>query len=276
MRRERNALAIPKGKTFCCLCGGAPITVVVISPLSKVCLDERCVQRIMGAAYDGGPRKETHDAHRSTDQTRGILAPRVAPAAPPASPPDLARTLRTIALSHYLTQRTRTRAGVRGQGKTHLGYLTAWRFWVLQHGRLRGIGHQVVWPQGTPLAAVCLADMRHKKSTPFPVWHCTCGIHGGLPHSLNAIIGQPHPNWWDERLVLGTVALWGRVVTHQDGYRAEFGYPVQLFAEFRGSSSFLALHPRTAAALRKRYGVLIGTPEEAVFRLRNESPLVPV
>ena len=57
-------------------------------------------------------------------------------------------------------------------------------------------------------------------------WHeapdpdCTCGLHG--THGLEVLRKTRCP------AVLGRVALWGRVIEHEHGYRARFAYPQRL------------------------------------------------
>ena len=51
--------------------------------------------------------------------------------------------------------------------------------------------------------------------------------------------------------VAGRVALWGRVIEHDHGYRAQYGYPLALWlAPTPGATS-----ARTVRALAARYGV---------------------
>ncbi len=56
----------------------------------------------------------------------------------------------------------------------------------------------------------------------------------------------------DDRLCVGRVLLWGRVVEHERGYRAEAAYPADAVAP----------DPETAAALERRYGVPVASATE--------------
>ena len=49
---------------------------------------------------------------------------------------------------------------------------------------------------------------------------CTCGLHG--THDLDPLRRTRCP------AVLGRVALWGRVIEHELGFRARYGYPQRL------------------------------------------------
>ncbi len=75
------------------------------------------------------------------------------------------------------------------------------------------------WPAREPLRAACLRGEAHG---PAPALPCRCGIYAWRdPGSLE--VGR-----WARGSVLGTVALWGRVVEHDRGYRAELAYPQRL------------------------------------------------
>ncbi len=53
---------------------------------------------------------------------------------------------------------------------------------------------------------------------------CRCGIHAFRTERLAWHQPPPAPPWhslWGDWAVLGEVALWGKVVEHEDGYRAE-------------------------------------------------------
>ena len=56
--------------------------------------------------------------------------------------------------------------------------------------------------------------------TGFPSLECSCGLHA--THGLDALRHSRDP------AVLGTVAMWGRIVEHTAGYRAELAYPQRL------------------------------------------------
>ena len=54
--------------------------------------------------------------------------------------------------------------------------------------------------------------------------HCCCGIHAFRTERLAWQKLPPAPPWhavWGDWALLGEVALWGKVVEHEDGYRAE-------------------------------------------------------
>lgn len=275
MQSIRNKISLPRGTTCCHLCGGTPVTVVVVAKIGTACLDEPCVARIMGLAYDGGPqKKEQHDENRETGQARGVLASRSAIAAPP-KPSDL-----TSAIRAYIPGLSgeRERASTRiVDGGTKLGHIIAWRAWRWDRGQLRGAGIREVWVERQAPEAICYPTKdtpshghKHKAGAKVPMWLCACGYHALKPGPFKDFLRVAmQADWKGTRVIIGTVALWGRVVTHQDGYRAQFAYPIQCFAELRDGK----LRPvpwQTTQALKRRYGVLIGSPEEAAGLLQTK------
>lgn len=263
---NRNIIKAPRKRSRCNLCGGQPIAVTVVSQISAVCLDEPCVAKVMGSAYDGGPPKkeDNHDTHRPTHQAGGVLAHLITTGPPPRAP-----SLREAVYSAYrpcgkpghqspADERARPRLADK---VTHLGWLTAWRLWVLRRSTLLTLVEKEAWLGRKPFHAVCI-QMVHKTTTPFPVWRCSCGIHASTPDSLKLQIDQPHPAWQGETLVLGTVALWGNVIRHRQGYRAQYAYPLCLYAEWAGRN-FRPLDKGVSKRLTRRYGVEISTPEAA-------------
>lgn len=102
--------------------------------------------------------------------------------------------------------------------------LVAWRYWQVAPvtSRLRSVSHRRFdWVPGRALRAACVGG-----GHPAPAEGCSCGVHGSRDldtlraHGLCLAPRQP--------LVVGEVALWGRVVPDGDGWRAEWGYPRSL------------------------------------------------
>ena len=100
--------------------------------------------------------------------------------------------------------------------------VTGWRYWQLEPGGwLRSVSHRrFQWPPGRPLRAGCIGGGHAA-----PAEGCSCGVHGSpdlealRDHGL--CLGP-------EVLVVGQVALWGRVVSDEHGLRGEHGYPASL------------------------------------------------
>jgi len=99
----------------------------------------------------------------------------------------------------------------------------AWRTWTLAGSSdgsevrlLPLFGERRPWPLQVPARGSCSRRGRH----PVPGLDCTCGLYA--THGLEALRRSRDP------AVLGTVALWGRIVEHAAGYRAEYAYPQRL------------------------------------------------
>ena len=127
--------------------------------------------------------------------------------------------------------------------------ITAYRvFNVFENGLLAGSAFVEPWPPYEPFVARCGAvsyegageHVRDGRFMSAPVYGCNCGIHAvktpeaalerlrmdrrartlGLPH-----LAPPAGYAW------GAVKIWGRVIEHESGYRAEFAYPSNLHCD---------------------------------------------
>jgi hypothetical protein len=140
------------------------------------------------------------------------------------------------------------------------GPIRAWRMWS-EHGdhqipRLYSIGiGSLPWPPGVPLQAQCLRQaierhaLSHDAAAPAP--GCTCGIWALKTAPTQGIVGE--------------VALWGRVIEHAIGYRAEYAYPIRLL--WRAPAPMPGFprptgELRRLAALAEVYGVPLTVEEE--------------
>jgi hypothetical protein len=91
--------------------------------------------------------------------------------------------------------------------------------------------HQVVWPSGEPLRAVCnCMGVVDGHDPPGLGPGGECGIYAVRAEELTR-------RWsWFTRVptvatvgkAVGRVQLWGRVVQYEHGYKAEFAYPADL------------------------------------------------
>ena len=99
------------------------------------------------------------------------------------------------------------------------GPLYGYRNWTLREdGLLYSLNDGLAWTPGRITAAVC------RKGHPAPVRGCSCGFYAYRSPTQNA---------------QSRVALWGRVVGHRLGYRAEFAYPIELVVADRVEQSWL-------------------------------------
>ncbi len=80
--------------------------------------------------------------------------------------------------------------------------------------------HEFEWPPGRVLKAVCV-EVGH----PAPAERCNCGVYANP--ELEAL-RQHGLCLAPEAIVLGQVALWGKVVVDEPSYRGEFAYPARL------------------------------------------------
>jgi hypothetical protein len=104
--------------------------------------------------------------------------------------------------------------------------LIGWRVWCVVETRagllLASVIHDHVWPVGRETVAACL----HGHAAPNA--DCACGIHAAREPAavLSYLHGRDEPS--TVARVLGRVRLWGRVVEHEGGWRAERAYPLDL------------------------------------------------
>lgn len=130
--------------------------------------------------------------------------------------------------------------------------VVGWRYWhlgldpvVLGSITQRGF----TWKPGQPIRARCVSSGHNA-----PAPGCACGVYAGADlaglreHGLCLPVGG---------LVLGEVALWGLVLTEEDGHRGELGYPRRLsVVEETVEPDALA---GVVDALCDRYGVPVDT-----------------
>jgi len=132
-----------------------------------------------------------------------------------------------------------------------IGPLQAYRSWRVEwQGTLPVLGslfRSTVWPPTGPLRATCekrpgsLVEWFRRRfrrpieSHSVPDWNCECGVYGlaDLKHDESLEIS---PQFYQrgplDRVVrvVGVAQLWGRVVQHEHGYRAEYARPLTLLA----------------------------------------------
>jgi hypothetical protein len=139
--------------------------------------------------------------------------------------------------------------------------LLGWRLWRIAHGgsevRLTSPFYRTTWPPSEPLLARCahLPVWRRRRRHHVPEEDCTCGIYAASLEVLEHEI--PGASLWGwPRLAIGRVALWGRVVQTERGWRGEMAYPERLFVILApGGDRDKAT--RIAEGL-ERYGVEVG------------------
>ena len=142
----------------------------------------------------------------------------------------------------------------------YAGALIGWRVWcVFRRGdelRLASVIADDVWPSGSALVASCRAHElpssrlvrpdRSRHGAPHEA--CTCGIYAARDAAAVWTYLRGRDDADTVARVLGRVLLWGRVVEHESGWRAERAYPLELHT---GDAALLRrLHSRIAAPVR--------------------------
>lgn len=137
-------------------------------------------------------------------------------------------------------------------GALYPSTLTGWRSWrVVELDGARHLTSTVahdVWEPRRRFAAICRGRDDVGSGERSPTAPCAdhgCGIYA-RKHRLPATYVTTGP-----RAVVGLVALWGRVIEHEHGYRARFGYPVA-FVE-----PSLERERRLVRELAARYGAAL-------------------
>jgi hypothetical protein len=125
-----------------------------------------------------------------------------------------------------------------------------WRAWVVMETaaglRLGSILHDEVWAPGTTALAACRRhdDLFAEPLAPHgtPGLECGCGFHAARDpvDALSYLRGR------DEAAtvcrILGEVALWGRLVETEAGWRAGAAYPVRLYVDDPAVAQALAVY----------------------------------
>lgn len=111
-----------------------------------------------------------------------------------------------------------------------------------------------VWPVRMMMAGSCAYSEPHEvpcteatwvgfDGIKIPILRCRCGIYATKSLVINSWLGRIN-----DRFVYGRVALWGKVVEHTTGYRAQYAYPVSI----------------SDRALADLYGVSVEHPVEQI------------
>jgi len=104
-------------------------------------------------------------------------------------------------------------------------YITAWRGWrVLLVGSktvlLQSANHETLWPPGEALSALSAPSQRGQ-----------AGIYGFRVDTTDLRVQkEARKHDYPNCTVWGTVALWGTCIEHARGYRAQYAYPLSLWA----------------------------------------------
>jgi hypothetical protein len=111
--------------------------------------------------------------------------------------------------------------------------ITAWRAWKVSGTKLHALGMSGCWEPKKIMSASCQKGGSYDPCIGYytliqhesPQRDCSCGIWAfkTLDNLVSAVQGSYQTR------VLGQVSLWGRVIETENGYRAQFGYPKELW-----------------------------------------------
>lgn len=136
----------------------------------------------------------------------------------------------------------------------HIYAVRVWRLYGKEKPVLCSRFRQILWPSKTALRSESRFNACAKSRDILETnWHpcippnrnCTCGIYAGKPSWTHQDLSLETLRSWawlsprhyldldvehdlNERTIAGVVALWGKIVEHSLGYRAEYAYPVEL------------------------------------------------
>lgn len=103
-----------------------------------------------------------------------------------------------------------------------------WRAWHVRDGQLYPLIKNTLPLPKEAVAATCLEKLHSEAETPH--LDCMCGFHAAKdPRELIGWIWRgrlmkPEP------VVIGRVALWGRIIEGTQGFRSQYVYPTALYA----------------------------------------------
>ena len=104
----------------------------------------------------------------------------------------------------------------------YISPVVGYRVWQWDDAGIRSLNGER-WHPGKPLAAGCKAASRHAElvrgTHDTPQAGCTCGVYA------TKSFDHLHRTGYDLRGICGAVWLWGTVVEHKFGWRAQFAYP---------------------------------------------------
>ena len=115
--------------------------------------------------------------------------------------------------------------------------MLGWRVWHVEERGITSITRAIYWPERKPLEAQCYkADLLVDQinlgigNHNAPHEDCTCGIYATSDiHKVDRIITQHNrARYRGKYRLLGIAALWGKVIEHREGWRAQYALP-QLF-----------------------------------------------
>ena len=114
--------------------------------------------------------------------------------------------------------------------------IVGWRQWNFMYPHfLANLGNDTIYVPREKIEAHCeqystigaLVRRKDHSEQQSPHLTCTCGIYAYKEKPR--LLGEIRNIYSGPRLVYGEINLWGKVIEHEDGYRAQFGYPKRLW-----------------------------------------------
>ena len=133
----------------------------------------------------------------------------------------------------------------------YISPIVGYRVWRWVAAGLKSLNGEP-WSPGKPLAAACRASNRRTTvgraepahdANDAPQEKCRCGVYASK--SLEHL----HTTGYERYGICGEVNLWGTVVEHEQGFRAQFAYPKNLYLP-------LKMLPITLAEIQSRLQAL--------------------
>jgi len=124
----------------------------------------------------------------------------------------------------------------------YISPIIGYRVWQWVAAGLKSLNGEP-WFPGKPLAAACRASNRRTTvgraeaahdANDAPQEKCRCGVYASK--SLEHL----HTTGYERYGICGEVNLWGTVVEHEQGFRAQFAYPQNLYLPLKMLPSTLA------------------------------------
>lgn len=138
----------------------------------------------------------------------------------------------------------------------YISPILGYRVWQWDDAGLRSVNGEP-WVAGKPTAAHCriLSPEGIRLAHEAPVQTCTCGVYA--TKSLGHLRRMGYQQWG----ITGEVWLWGTVVEHTGGWRAQYAYPK---AFFLGSDDLpfavAAIQSRLEALTTYKCDILVASP----------------
>jgi hypothetical protein len=152
--------------------------------------------------------------------------------------------------------------------------LIGWRAWAVvddEHGLALGsVVYATRWPPRERLEAICahrpryglLARLLRIDPHEAPEEGCECGIYAArTPDLALPYLGRQALVRWSGSPLIGRVALWGRVIECERGWRGTFAYPTHLYLPRATLSRRQGPDARALAGQLAVYGVPVDVLE---------------